>query len=400
MVLSVEAVRLMSSTIALMCLLAVAYGTVARHSRPWLFPWIMGVLFGMAAVMALYDPIPIRDGVQADLRSVPIVLAGAYLGWRGVAAAASLAIAMRLGIGGAGMVVGCATIVLNALAGIVWAWLARRLDEKGSRRGLRAMVGLAALSSTHLLPTLLLPSDLVWRFVTTVWPVILPLHVLGVLVVGSVLERERMLLNQERRLTKAADRDPLTGLLNRRGFEAAMERARPEFTGSAFLLLDLDRFKRVNDVHGHAAGDAVLRALGPRLTEALDGRGVAGRLGGEEIAVFLPSILPREVEQVAERLRHAVRGELFVLPGSVCLLVTVSIGGAWSASPVELDELSARADLQLYLAKDNGRDRCCLDGERLNAIVAQEVSAGAEIIEWPTAARNTPRDESTRRAVV
>lgn len=364
MVLSVEAVRSLASTIAVMCLLAVAYGTVARASWPRLFPWVMGLLFGAAAVMALFNPVRIGDGVQADLRGVPIVLAGAYLGWRGVTAAAGLAIAMRLGIGGVGMVGGCAGIVINALAGLAWAGLMRRTREAGSRCGLRAMAGLGGLSSTYLLTALLLPIDLAWRFVATVWPVLLPLHVLGVLVVGSVLERERVLLEEQRRLTEAADRDPLTGLLNRRGFEAATERARPEFTGSAVLLLDLDRFKRVNDVHGHAAGDAVLRELGQRLIEALGSRGALGRLGGEEIAVFLPSILPREMEQVAERLRHAVRRTLFVLPSDVRLLVTVSIGGAWSPGPLDLGTLVDRADQALYVAKGGGRDRCCLDPDR------------------------------------
>ena len=385
MVASIEVAQALSGTVAVMCLLAVAYGTVARLARPRLFPWAMGVLFGAAAVLALRDPILLEAGVQADLRSIPIVLAGAYLGWRGALAAAGLAIATRLGIGGLGTASGCAAIVVNALAGLTWGALVRRPRRAGARCGLRAMTGLAALSATHVLTAMLLPADVAGRLATTVWPVLLPLHVLGVLAVGSVLERERMLLEGQRHLTEAADRDLLTGLLNRRGFEAAMERARPEFTGSAFLLLDLDRFKRVNDVHGHAAGDAVLRELGRRLIEALDGRGVLGRLGGEEVAVFLPSVLPREVEQVAERLRHAVRRELFVLPSDVRLLVTVSIGGAWCPGPADPATLVARADRALYVAKDGGRDRCCLDPDRIEPAPARPVAAPEQRL-WSAAA--------------
>lgn len=388
MVLSLEAIRAFSSTIAVMCLLAVAYGTVARASqRPWLFPWVMGVLFGTVAVLALLNPIQIGSGVQADLRGIPIALAGAYLGWRGAATAAGLAIATRLQIGGLGMVAGCVGILVNALAGLGWAWLMQRPHMGRPRpRGLRAMMGLGALSSTYLLTSLMLPSDLAWRFVTTIWPVVLPLHMLGVLVVGSMLERERKLLNGERRLVEAADRDPLTGLLNRRGFEAALVQRCPQFTGAGFLLLDLDRFKRVNDVHGHAAGDAVLRELGQRLIKALGDRGVIGRLGGEEIAVFLPSVLPREMSQVAERLRDAVRRELFVLPSGVHLLVTVSIGGAWSPGPVEPATLVSRADQALYGAKAGGRDRYCVDGDHPDVVATQDTSDGATVIRLVTAA--------------
>ena len=388
MVLSVEAVQALSSTIAVMCLLAVAYGTVARASqRPWLFPWIMGVLFGSVAVLALFNPIQISDGVQVDLRGVPIALAGAYLGWRGTAAAAGLAIAMRLQIGGLGMAAGCIGILINALAGLGWAWLMQRHRTRSSQScGLRAMTGLAALSSTYLLTSLMLPAELAWHFAVMVWPVLLPLHVLGILVVGSVLERERMLLGERRCLTEAADRDLLTGLLNRRGFEAAVAQSRPQFTGAGLLLLDLDRFKRVNDVHGHAAGDAVLRELGSRLTEALQDRGVVGRLGGEEVAVFLPSILPREMSQVAERLRDAVRRELFVLPSGIHLLVTVSIGGAWSLDAVEPATLAVRADQALYAAKDGGRDRCCMDGDQAAAGGTQTVPKSPAIIRLVAAA--------------
>lgn len=365
MLFSVHALQSLAGTLALMSLLVVAYATVERASwRLPQVPWALGALFGIAAVLALHQPVQIGVGVQGDLRGVPIVLAGAYLGWPGAVAAASLAVAARLGIGGVGTAAGCGGILVNALAGLGWAWLTQRSHGSApKRRGLRALLGLAALSSTHVLTALLLPSDLARYVATAIWPVLLPLHGVGVLVVGGLLERERTLLAGERRLAREADYDALTGLLNRRGFEAAVTRVRPEFTGSALLLLDLDRFKRINDVHGHAAGDAALQEFGARLTRALGDQGVLGRVGGEEAAAFLPSTLPREARRVAERLREAVRAEPFALPGGLHLPVTVSVGVACCPGAADLDALILCADKALYWAKDGGRDRCCLDGQ-------------------------------------
>ena len=405
MVLSAEAIWLLIDTLGLMCLLAASYGTVTRISRgPWAFRWVMGTLFAVAAMLALQDPIHVSDGVQTDLRGVPLVLAGAYLGWQGALAAASLALAMRLGIGGAGTWPGCLGILINVGVGLGWSWLMRRPHRRGSQRTEPgAKLGLALASSAYLLPGLLLPSEVAWRLVTMAWPVVLPLHVAGVIIVAMVLEREQALLDARRRIAEEAKRDPLTRLLNRRGFEAAVKDARPEFTGAALLLLDLDRFKRVNDTHGHAAGDAVLREVARRLSSTLQGRGIIARLGGEEIAVFLPSILPLEAGRIAEQLRQAVRAKPVVLPCGLGLSVTTSIGGTHRpsmAGPDDLDALLARADQGLYAAKHGGRDRCCFDAEPLgnevSLIALEDAVAWEQAVVAPRPARVRARRHSAR----
>jgi two-component system, cell cycle response regulator len=164
-------------------------------------------------------------------------------------------------------------------------------------------------------------------------------------------------------LEDLAYRDELTELPNRRGasrqIDVLLSRARRHGHQLALLLIDADRFKRVNDEHGHAVGDIVLRELAARLRERVRREDVVGRWGGEEFVVALPETTPDGAAAVAESLREAIAGTPITGDG-VALDVTVSIGvAAWTGQ--ELDELVARADHALYAAKAAGRDRVVLE---------------------------------------
>jgi diguanylate cyclase (GGDEF)-like protein len=162
-------------------------------------------------------------------------------------------------------------------------------------------------------------------------------------------------------LARLARRDALTGLANRRAMDEelarAVARARRAGAPLSAVALDVDRFKGVNDLHGHAAGDRVLAAVAARAAAALRSSDVLGRVGGEEFLALLPGVdLPVAVE-AAERIRRAVAAA----PVSVderALAVTVSLGCA-SLRPADEDGrgLLARADERLYAAKRGGRNR-------------------------------------------
>jgi len=161
-------------------------------------------------------------------------------------------------------------------------------------------------------------------------------------------------------LARLAREDALTRLPNRRAFDEALTRevARAERSGAALaaLVLDIDHFKRVNDVHGHAAGDAVLSAVAARVASALRAGDVLGRLGGEEFGVLLPGADLGAAAEAAERIRAAV-GATPIVAGDRSLAVTVSLGCA-ARDPGEGGwNLVARADAKLYAAKAGGRNR-------------------------------------------
>jgi len=155
--------------------------------------------------------------------------------------------------------------------------------------------------------------------------------------------------------------DPLTGCLNRRAIVerlgAEMSRARRDGRVLGVAMLDLDHFKRVNDTHGHAAGDEVLRELVRRLEAGTRVSDTFGRVGGEEFLVLWPLAGSEDVGVAAERTRALVAGTPFgVGPGSN-LPVTASIGVTTTAGAEEPEAVMARADQALYAAKQGGRDR-------------------------------------------
>ncbi|WP_284946044.1 GGDEF domain-containing protein [Acidisoma cladoniae] len=155
--------------------------------------------------------------------------------------------------------------------------------------------------------------------------------------------------------------DPLTGALNRRSFfergASILEQAKRHQQPLSLLMIDADRFKLINDQHGHATGDTVLQALAKALREGTRGSDLVGRLGGEEFAVLLADADAVSARQTAERLRAAVAALRLGRDGAA-IHFTISIGLA-SVAPADtgLDIPLARADAALYIAKESGRDR-------------------------------------------
>ncbi|MGY8525483.1 GGDEF domain-containing protein [Paracidovorax citrulli] len=175
------------------------------------------------------------------------------------------------------------------------------------------------------------------------------------------------------RLEAVANTDFLTGVLSRKAFEdmasRAIARATASGTAVALLIVDVDRFKMVNDTHGHAAGDAVLTAFAGTLTSSVRPADRIGRLGGEEFAVLLPGASSGDAQRIAERIRAAVAAEP-VPWGTATIPYTVSGGHATWRPGDTLATLAARADAALYLAKVSGRNRMHADEPAATAEVA------------------------------
>jgi diguanylate cyclase (GGDEF)-like protein len=162
-------------------------------------------------------------------------------------------------------------------------------------------------------------------------------------------------------LVETAARDGLTGVFNRRELDAraeqtvalAVRHGRPV----ACLLLDIDHFKQVNDVYGHAAGDTVLRESARRICDASRISDIVGRYGGEEFVVLLPETNGEGAVAAADKLRAELASTAIVV-GETSITVRASVGAAvWSATMSTVADLYAAADRALYRAKELGRDR-------------------------------------------
>jgi diguanylate cyclase (GGDEF)-like protein len=174
---------------------------------------------------------------------------------------------------------------------------------------------------------------------------------------GETLQR---LWRENRTLAHQATRDDLTGLLNRRGFFAAAIPlaflAQRNNSVIGVLMIDLDNFKAVNDALGHKTGDSILTEISSLLSENLRASDVAGRYGGEEFIVLLPSASQDSASRTAEKIRYLVES---TPPKGVPLTLSIGLAeGIIESSPTEeLQELIRQADAALYRAKETGRNK-------------------------------------------
>jgi diguanylate cyclase (GGDEF)-like protein len=190
---------------------------------------------------------------------------------------------------------------------------------------------------------------------------LVPLNLLAAWLSYLLDARSREAFRVEREYERLASVDPLTGILNRGRFmelaEQELLRAKRYERPLTVIALDIDRFKGINDAHGHGAGDAVLQAVARSAEETLRSMDLLGRLGGDEFAAILPETSSAQAVPVAERLRLALQ-ELAVDDREQAVHFTVSIGLAGRGPEDEtLESLLRRADDALYASKQAGRNR-------------------------------------------
>jgi diguanylate cyclase (GGDEF)-like protein len=187
--------------------------------------------------------------------------------------------------------------------------------------------------------------------------------VLGI--IFPVIKRHREEKVRMKYVTESLERealtDSLTGLANRRFFETALDNYLKEFAAIgvpvSLLLFDIDRFKAINDTHGHDAGDRVLKEVGARLRQSARDYDIVARIGGDEFAVITPYLDDHNLEAVAERYRSNVGRMRLAAPGGV-IAATVSVGAAIGiGQDANKGDLFRAADEKLYEAKRAGRDR-------------------------------------------
>ncbi len=369
MLIGIEALKDFGETVAVIALLAVAYGSLhCWLARDGLTSLVLGILFGLSAAFAMVDPVILQPGVIVDMRYVPVALAAVYLRPVGALAALGVAVATRLAIGGIGGMPGAVGMTLTFGTMLPLGRITRRA---GSRSFLQ-LVALALASSLGLSALLLLPWDIALGYLARIGPTLVLCNTIGFLIVAKIIEREQRLIAREADLLQTSVTDPLTQLLNRRGFEAAYARVlgdRRTGRGSALMLLDMDHFKALNDTHGHDFGDRVLREVAHRLGLALRQRDLIGRIGGEEMVVHMTGLSREEALEVAARICHDIGDGPIVGPTGAPVRVTASIGVHWTLTPPALAVALSSADDALYAAKREGRDRFVMAAQVLTSPV-------------------------------
>ncbi|WP_340159645.1 GGDEF domain-containing protein [uncultured Hoeflea sp.] len=175
------------------------------------------------------------------------------------------------------------------------------------------------------------------------------------------------LKDAHRDLEHKASHDSMTGLANRDKFLARLSELKREADSGYLLVIDADRFKQINDQHGHDTGDRALLAIGQAISGSIRATDLGARIGGEEFAVVLHGASREDAVVTAERIRACVERISLTTDDNILLKFTVSIGGAPFDPHSRTKEVMRAADHQLYEAKRNGRNQALVAGQAVRA---------------------------------
>jgi len=207
-----------------------------------------------------------------------------------------------------------------------------------------------------------------WTEAIRSWAITIGLAFAVAFPVSRVVGRAYLALSRSRERFEVLSRtDELTGLLNRRALWEVASRLQPE--KMALVIADLDRFKQINDTHGHLAGDRVLEMVSRLAVAELGDLGHLGRIGGEEFALLGSDTQSGLIKLRLERLRTNVSLTPVVMDGTA-VHVTLSAGVAMGMEGQTFDQLFVQADKALYVAKATGRNRICFAEDPLSARAA------------------------------
>lgn len=362
------------------CGLAITFlvSWLASRTERFLIAWTFGVAF-MALGVLLYGWYAQTMSPTVGAAGYTILLTGlafvfgagrefrtGVLPWRSMAVMAIassivMAVPMLAGYNGVSIVMLnlAATIILLITA---WDYWLGRAEARLAIPLLTVLYGVTGLSFAPCAVLLLLDGE--WRLSQAPSNWAEDLNIVVCLLTLSGIGALSLALNQARLARghkRDAEIDPLTGLLNRR---ALLSRIAGDIKGPAALIIfDMDHFKTTNDVHGHLAGDDVLRAFGTILTLTGQSQGLAARLGGEEFALLLPGASLVTAAKLADGVRKRLGKRHFNGNGG-SFASTVSAGVACSEGTViDFDALLHDADKALYAAKRSGRDRVAISAD-------------------------------------
>ncbi len=312
--LTIESLLDLLGSAAVIGLLAVAYGALHRvvPDKRFVAP-MLGTLFGLVALIQMHHPLEPYPGLIIDMRSVPIVLAGAFLGVPGLLPCLLIAAVARIDVGGVGMMSGLAAMLIAGVVGLAWQGFSR-----GQRRGIGLLLVLGLATSLHLLAAVLLPPDLAVWFLREVAPMLAGLNLLCVTLVGALLERERRQIAKVNTLEQAAGFTTGGGLMTGDALAWALEQAGATGTlheGATTFTIRIRFRGALSRFWGKEADDMAMQAFHQRLIAAMPDGGIVGWAKDDLVVMAIPAVDAAGARKVSTRIRRDVSAVPISLPG-------------------------------------------------------------------------------------
>jgi diguanylate cyclase len=323
-----------------------------------------GVMFGIAIVLGMINPISLGEGLIFDTRTLLIGAAVAFVGPVAGAIALAIGIGCRIYLGGVGVYAGVVGLIL-AYA-IAWAWC-RYIHPRFKNRIL-ADATFGAVITSSIVALFVLPTEVAIGIFMQISLTLIKCNIIGMVALGFVFRREINHAAASIELETHASTDPLTNLLNRRGFDTKTSNTKFNAEiGHAMFYFDVDDFKYINDTFGHEAGDATLSIIAKRIDENLRNGAIFSRQGGDEFSIYMPSVSEDDVKAIADRLCNLIARNQ-ISHGTHSFGAAISMGGFWTKSEMPMNTMIDCADAQLLLAKESGKNRAQVRYDRADKL--------------------------------
>lgn len=336
-----------AGSLAIVFVLALIYAQVQRlfysqqHGK-----MLLGLAFGGVAWLQMNLPIEPMEGLIIDLRNIPLVLCGAFLGWRGSLLCFAIAASTRIGIGGIGMMSGLLGMMIALSVGGAWAHVTRSLPK----RSLRHMILLSMLGSLHLSAAMILPDAArTWFYLNASLPIAL-LNLVSITLAASLLDAEQRKIERENRLAASVSFDPDHGALTKPAFEREISlrvSAGTMAPPAALLVVKLRYAEVLFSIIPDRWRNKALGLVRERLKDAFVNADLVCTLGTTALVVPLDETQLLGKTSIQDVISNLMRGEPFQFSDSISKFLTVETNVQLWPSEKSLDEvlISARFSL-------------------------------------------------------
>ena len=381
-------IELIHNTALLVALTLVYQIILSRYKKnPFTHTLLFGFLFGIAGVIGMLAPVQYGNGVIFDGRSIILFVVGLFGGPLAALISALVVGAYRSWLGGAGVYVGVAVVILSSLIGVVFYYY--RKSVGGFLKAASLLFAGLLVHVIMLLVFLYLPDGIGFRVMKELGPTIILFYPVATMLVCMLFQDYEEKEHSRNELHRLAYYDPLTGLPNRslqiERLNHALSLCKSSGGKGALIVLNLDRFKTLNDARGHAVGDMLLCLVADRLKPLIEADGVLARMSADEFAVLVHHNTSNGLDidafahLLAEKIQIALKFPMQLHEEEIIASTSIGITSFPVGAHDNAGDVFRRADTAIHRAKQNGGNQNILFEQSMASVAEQRFKIEREL---------------------